>query len=295
MKWRAPLLAACVTVCLAAALAGAAAARGFDCVIEPYRVVEIRSPVEGLIEKIHVERGAVIRKGQPLVALESDVERSTMEAARFRAEMTGRIASARNRVEYATKKLERAHELHRQSFVSAQARDEAETEKRLAESELKDALENQELAKLEHRRAEDQLRLRSMRSPFNGYVVDRMLNPGDLAESGTGRKPILKIAQLDPLRVEVALPQEVYGRIKNGSVARVTPEGFDASYEARVTVVDRVIDAASGMFGVRLEIPNPKGELPGGLRCAVEFPGIKPAAAAGESPQAKPRQPQRSR
>lgn len=266
----APLLLVCI-----AAFSHSVQAKGFDCLIEPNQTIEVRSPVEGVIDKIHVERGAFVKKGQLLVELESDVERSTIETARFRSQMVGRIDSSRNRVEFARKKLERAQELHTQNFVAAQARDEAETEKRLADSELKDAIENQELARLEYRRAVDQLKLRTLRSPFDGYVVDRLLHPGDLAESGTGRKPILKLAQINPLRVEVILPQEAYGRVKLDSKVTVNPEGFDGQHTAQVTVVDKVIDAASGTFGVRLELANPKGTLPGGIRCAVEFPGVK--------------------
>lgn len=252
----------------------AVGAKDFDCLIEARQTVEVRSPVEGVIEAIHVDRGATVKKGQILVELASDVERSSMESAKFRAGMVGRIESARNRLEFAGRKLERAVELHNQKFVASQARDEAETEKRLADSELKDAIENQELGKLEHRRTADQLKLRSLRSPFDGYVVDRMLNPGDLAESGNGRKPILRLAQIDPLRVEVVLPQDVYGLVSLDSKVIVTPEGFGGRYAARVIVVDKIIDAASGTFRMRLELANLKGALPGGIRCGVVFPGI---------------------
>lgn len=271
-------LAACLVV-----LSQGVQAKGFDCLIEANQTIEVRSPVEGVIEKMHAERGAVVKKGQLLVELESDVERSNMESARYRSQMVGRIESSRNRVEFAGKKLERAQELHSQNFIAAQARDEAETEKRLAESELKDAIENQELARLEYRRAADQLKLRMLRSPFDGYVVDRMLQPGDLAESGSGRKPILKLAQINPLRVEVVLPQEAYGRVSTDSKVAVIADGFDGKHEARVTVVDKVIDAASGTFGVRLALANPNGTLPAGVRCTVEFPGVKsPPAPRGK-------------
>jgi len=46
------------------------------------------------------------------------------------------------------------------------------------------------------------------------------------------------------------------------------------SLGARVTVVDRVIDAASGTFGVRLALPNPDLKLPAGLKCRVKFAGV---------------------
>lgn len=44
-------------------------------------------------------------------------------------------------------------------------------------------------------------------------------------------------------------------------------------HRARVTVVDRVVDAASGTFGVRLALPNPGHRIPAGLKCKVRLPG----------------------
>jgi RND family efflux transporter MFP subunit len=256
-------------------LAAPAIAASFECLIEPMQVVEIRSPVEGLIDKIYVNRGDSVSRDQVLVELQSDVERSAVESSRFRAEMKGRITAAQDRLEFAKKKLSRWEDLLEQKYVSAQDRDQAETEKRLAEADLEQAQEERNLARLEYRHAVAQLKLRTLLSPFDGIVVDRMLNPGDLAESGTGRKPILRLAQLDPLRVEVVLPEGAYGKVHAGMTATVMPEGLEGRYTARVNVVDRVLDAASGTLGVRLELPNEQGTLPGGLRCQVEFPGLQ--------------------
>jgi len=251
-------------------------ADSFECLITPVQVVEIRSSVEGLIDKIYVQRGQAVKKGETLVQLDASVERSTMEAARYRTQMDGRIASARNRLAFATKKFERLDGLSKKQYVAAQARDEAETEKRLAESELQDAIESQELAKREYRRAVDTVNLRTLHSPFNGVVMDRAFNPGDLAEAGGGRKPILTLAKIDPLKVEVILPLDMYGRVKAGMTGLVTPERIGGAYPASVRVVDKVIDAASGTFGVRLEMPNHKQAIPGGIRCQIDFPALKP-------------------
>lgn len=267
---------ASATLALSVAAADAGAA-SFECLIEPWQVIEIRSPVEGLIDKITVQRGDPVKKGQLLVELKSNAERSAVETARYRAQMEGRIASARHRVDYATRKLQRSVDLQAENFIAAQARDDADAEKKVAQSELQDAIENQELAKLEHRRAGDLLDLRILHSPIDGIVVDRMLNVGDIAEAGTGRKAILKLAQIDPLRVEVVMPIHAYGKLKVGMPAEVVAEGFPLERTARVKVIDKVFDAASGTFGVRLELPNRNQELPAGLRCQVEFANIRAA------------------
>lgn len=257
------------------ALAGESALAGsFECLMEPQQVVEIRSPVEGVIDKVLVQRGDTVRKGQPLVELQSAVERSTAESARYRSQMEGAIAQSRNRLAYAVKKLSRANDLALQNYTSAEARDQAEAERHIADSELQAAIENRELAKIEHRRSLDLLNLRTMISPFNGVVVDRTLNPGDLAEAGAGRKPVLKIAQIDPLRVDVVFPASLFGQIKQGLKATIIPQGMTDRHTAFVKVVDKVIDAASATFVVRLELPNPTQSLPGGVRCRAEFESI---------------------
>lgn len=279
----------CAIVSMLMTLADIALAQtqSFECLIEPNQIVEIRSPVEGLIEKIHVKRGDTVKAGQVLVQLESTVEQSAAEMARYRSQMAGRIATAKNRLDYATKKADRSEDMHKQKFLSAQARDEAEAERRIAESELKDALENQELAKHDYQHNVHLMNRRTLRSPFNGVVVDRMLNPGDLAEAGTGRKAILKLAEVEPLRVEVVLPIAAHGKLRVGSRAEVMPEGLGGRHTARVTVVDSVLDSASATFGVRLELPNPRGSLPGGIRCRAEFPELKSAGTLVPRPQAK--------
>jgi RND family efflux transporter MFP subunit len=260
-------------------------ANPYECLIEASQVVEVRSPVEGLIERVHVKRGDRVRAGQVLVQLESAPEASALEMAKYRSAMEGRVASAKNRLEFASKKAARAQELKEQNFLTAQARDEAEAERRVAESELRDAVENRELARHEARHSADLLSRRTLRSPFNGVVVDRMLNPGDLAESGTGRKPIMKIAQVEPLRVEVVLPISAFGKIKVGSAAQVVPEAIGGRHPAKVLLVDSVFDSASGTFGVRLEIANPLGELPAGIRCQVEFTDAKGLPPRGPKPK----------
>jgi RND family efflux transporter MFP subunit len=247
----------------------------YDCLIEPNQTVDVRSSIEGVIQKVLVKRGDRVRTGQLLVQLESSAEFSAVQLARFRSEALGRVSSAENRLAYATKKLERSRQLQAQNFVTAQARDEAEAEQRITEAELREARENREMAAFEHKHALDLLNRRTLRSPFNGVVMDRMLNPGDLAEAGTGRKPILKLAQVEPLRVEVILPVSAYGKLKAGTSAEVTPEGLGGRYPANITVIDSVFDSASGTFGVRLELPNVAGKLPAGIRCRADFPALR--------------------
>ena len=274
------------------ALPALAVAADFDCVIEPKQVLEVRSPIEGLIERVNVDRGDLVRKGQELVILDTTVERAQAAIAKQRAEMDGALRSSESRVDFSSKKYERAQNLHGQSFLSAQARDEAATEKRLAESELREALDNRKLAQLELLRQLEIIRLKTIRSPISGVVIERMQHPGELAEAGVGRKPILKLAEIDTLHVEVLLPAAAYGKIRTGMEVEVLPEiPAGTSYVATVKVIDRLLDAASGTFGLRLELANKQHRLPAGIRCIARFATL----AADERTKAgiAPREPAR--
>jgi RND family efflux transporter MFP subunit len=272
---KAALAEALLSLALVAAAPGVARAGEFDCVIEPHRVIEIRAPLEGIIDKVDVDRGDSVRRGQELVVLDSAVDRASAAIARHRSVMEGALHSSQSRLEFSSAKLARAQNLQAQNFVSAQAREEALTEQRLAQSELLDAQDNRKLAELELARQMEIIRLKTIRSPFDGIVVERLLNPGEFAEAGVGRKPILKLAEVDVLNVEVLLPVEAYGQVKQGMAVDVQPEiPVGARYTARVRVIDGLVDAASGTFGVRLELPNPQRRMPAGIRCKAFFSAI---------------------
>jgi multidrug efflux pump subunit AcrA (membrane-fusion protein) len=150
----------------------------------------------------------------------------------------------------------------------------------LAQAELQLAKENREMAKLEYQQQSSLLNLRTLRSPFNGVVVNQALYPGETVEPGGAKKGILKLAQLDPLRVHVILPFAVFGKVKPGMSVDVTPEApVGGRYPGQVKIIDKVVDAASGTFGVFLEIANPKLEVPAGVKCRADFPITAEAVA----------------
>jgi RND family efflux transporter MFP subunit len=243
----------------------------YDCLIEARQQVDVRSSAEGVIESVHVRRGDIIKKGQLLARLASGPESAALDLARSRASMEGELKAADARVEITRKKWERADELHKRSFVSANAKDEAEAEYRLALEQARAVREGRKLAELEVKRSEEVLQQRSIYSPVNGVVVALLLNPGELASSNQ-KDPILRLVEIDPLNVELVLPLSQFGKIKVGQRARVQPEQpVGGSHGATVEIVDPTLDAASGTFGVRLRLPNPGGRIPAGVKCRVTF------------------------
>jgi RND family efflux transporter MFP subunit len=219
----------------------AAAADEFDGMIYPNEIVKLSSQVAGILEEVSVERGDVVKAGQPVAKLKSGLEKVGVELA---------TAS----VEYQKRKIERNAELVRKKLISAQENDDLEGDLKKGELLLREMGEK--------------LKMRTIHATVDGVVTERLMAPGDYV----GETPILKIASLDPLKVEVIIGARRYGTIRKGMRAEIRPESpVGGAYIGKVAIVDKVIDPASSTFGVRIELGNPGLRLPSGLKCRVRF------------------------
>jgi RND family efflux transporter MFP subunit len=243
-------------------------AHSFDCMVMPNEVIEIGSAITGLIEEILVERGDYVEAGQTVARLESTVEQAAVRVAEARAHRRGELESSRVSLELGQKRRQRAVDLYRRDSLSLDAQEEVETGASLAALELEQARENLRIASLQLDQAIAFLERHTIRSPISGFVTERLMAPGEIVDEET----MLRIAQIDPLRVEVILPSQLFGRIRPGDRAEIVPEPpLDQARDAEVAIVDPLIDGPSGTFGARLLLPNPDHGLPAGLRCQVRF------------------------
>ncbi len=212
------------------------------CLIEPYMVSELGSSTAGVVEKIQVQRGDTVKKGQVLVVLNSNVDESTLALRRAEAAYLSRV-SGRNA------------ELFKRNLLPAGDYDEITSKSRQAQLqvELQQAILNE----------------RNIKSPFDGVVAERYAGPGDRVNDNK----ILKLAQIDPLLVKVVVPEGLYGQLKQDATAEVSVNAAISSkpLQAKVWRIDKVMDAASGTFTVLLKVENKNNEIPAGIRCSVTF------------------------
>lgn len=253
-----------------------------DCIIEPHMVVEISTSVEGVVETISVDRGDVVEKGQILVILESGVEKASVELARLRAQEDAEILLGQARVEFEEREKSRTDELSSSKLVSQHAKDEADYEASRAKLELRQARQSRKRAEHELVRAIEVLNRRTIRSPIDGVVIQRVASPG---EGISEEEEILRLAQVDPLNVELIVPAAEFGRLRPGMRLAVRlGQPVNDVYIAEVVIVDPIIDASSGTFGVRALLPNQDMRLPAGLSCTAEIiAGEDQTAASGQN------------
>jgi RND family efflux transporter MFP subunit len=276
-------LFACVAAAASVALSAAQAAPAtpvLGCLIEAERVTDIGSPVVGVVSQVNVERGDRVSKGQVLAVLRANVERASLNVASSRADSTAEMQAAQTNAKFARDKLVRTEGLFREQFVSEQAVHQARAEADVAEQRLSLVRDQRQVSQQERGVAAAQLSQRVIRSPMDGVVAERFVTAGERVDD----KPLMRIAKMDPLRVQLVVPVAMYLQVQTGAMAHVLPDLPGAKpLTAKVTMIDKVIDAASNTFRVHLELPNAQGELPAGLRCKASF-GDKPAGSSVVSP-----------
>jgi RND family efflux transporter MFP subunit len=265
--------------------APAAADAELDCLVKPEMYVEVSSPVISVLEEMLVETGDVVEKGQPLARLEASVEMARVKLAQLQADSTSEIENRKEQYRYAKQYYRRMQELLAQNSVSQYETDKAQTELALAQIELNRARENRRIAQVNLELARSQLALRTIVSPIDGVVVDRYAMVGESVEG----RSIMKLAKVDPLKVELIAPTEYFGLVSPGMKVDIFPEQpANEVFTATVTIVDQLIDPASGSFTVRMELPNPDDRLVGGVNCLARFDFETPSPALGDVYSALP-------
>ncbi len=250
-----------------------------DCLIEPWVVSDVGSPVQGILDKLLVDRGETVKMGQPVAELESGVEAAAVALAAARADTQSEIQAREAELQLAKLEKARLDDLFAQKMITTQQRDESTARFRIATAALVQAREALKVQQLELLRTQRQYARRTLKSPVDGVVVSRSAFAGEFVYDN----PVMTIAALDPLRVEVMLPARLFGSIHVGDQAQLYPEiTGDSALISTVDVVDATLDSRSGTFGVRLVLPNPEYQIPAGQRCTIAFEPSVGAARLNE-------------
>lgn len=269
-RCRAFLLAAIAAAALARAGAAAPETLEITAFTTPFRTLEIASETRGILTEVHVEEGQPVRQGDILVELKADVLRAQL------AVNEARVASAELRVEAArftfqtrTSEYERIRGLHAEDVVAVDEHDRAKLEMDLA----KLSVENASAEKLVHELnvARDKALIEQMliRAPMDGLIHRVLKRPGEAAEEN---RPVLVMVAIDPLFVIAYAPIRAGGRVEAGMEATLyLEEAPETPLACTVSVADRVGDAASGTYRVKLLLPNPERAITAGAKGRLVF------------------------
>ena len=249
-------------------------------IARPQKLAVMSALVAGRILTIHQEEGAAVTAGDRLVSLDDRLEQAQVDASRLEAERTGGILRAEQAFKIAERRLQRLEQAALKNAAAGFEIEEAKSLTEQARAEHTAALETRALAAANLKLEEEQLRRGTICAPFDGVVVQIHQKAGTTVDPTL---PIVTIASLETLEVEMYVPVERYGTLKVGGQAQlISSAPVSREIAASVRSVSPVIDSASNTFRCVMVINNSELKLPAGFSVVLnksEQPAATPIAS----------------
>ncbi len=239
--------------------------------IKPLRSVKVFSKIPGkIIEKIYVEKGAIVKKGDPIATLERDVIDAQLNEAR------AGIASAKANLGQVAANLSvlsgdkiRMENLYREKAIARQKLDHLHAQYKAME-------ENQNLAHAQIKRAEaivKQLKVLSQNhiivAPVDGIVVNRFVDPGSMSSQGI---PLVQIADESRVKIITTVTEKYFPHVRSGMRANIRIDAFpDKEFEGVVSLISPFLDPATRTGEIEIHISNNDGYLKAGMFARVKM------------------------
>lgn len=227
-----------------------------ELVVASGRIRAIRESVvgaesAGIVESVGVAEGDSVKAGQLLGRLrpgETDARLAQSLASTRAAETT--LRGEESLLEAAQRELKRARELAERRLVPIAELDDAESAERLQRAKTESARARLEEAQAEVARVRPEFGKREVRAPFDGVVIERLVQPGTAVTSSTGW---FAIAEMSATEIYVETDENNLGRLEVGqSAIAVAPAYPDKPFEAQLTQVGPNVDSERGVVGLRL-------------------------------------------
>nr|WP_309502566.1 efflux RND transporter periplasmic adaptor subunit [uncultured Roseovarius sp.] len=238
-----------------------------ECLVQANEVARVGAAESGVLSKLHVERSNRVNKGQVMAELEASEEDSQVELARLRVSSDIAVRLAQRKAETAELNARRLTILVERKLVPDAEQEAAILAAQSARLEEEEAIYQMKIAEVQLKAALAARERKRVRAPFDGVVTDTLMSVGELYNE---QAPIIVLAQIDPLHVEAYLPAARRAELEIGQTAEITLETGGA-ITGVIKVIDPVLDAATGTFGLQLDVANPDGTILAGQSCSLRF------------------------
>ena len=208
--------------------------------------VTVACHITGIIDVIHVDRGSVVTKGQPL---------ATLHMGEFDAD----VHQTKESMELAKAQLDRTKSLSSQNVISKADLDTARAQYNVAVANWERAKAIREYAVI--------------RAPFNGVVAEKYARVGQKVTE-TGAQPLFKIVATEPLLARIYVKEQDLLKVKKGDKVEVIPDNFpSAKTSGSVQFISPNVDPASGTFQVVVAVHREPAQtvLRPGIAVKVHF------------------------
>lgn len=204
--------------------------------------VTIRPEVAGRISEFGFREGQRVAKGATLIRFDTSVQRAELDQAE------ANLGLSKSR-------LERSRDLFTKGFISAQARDEAESNFKVAQATYD--LSQARLTKLE------------IKAPFSGIVGLRTVSVGDYVKDG---QDIVNLEEIDPLKVDFRIPEIYLKQVAVGQALQITLDAFaNQTFQGKVFAINPLVDTNGRSIVIRAMVKNTEARLRPGMFARVRL------------------------
>lgn len=248
-----------------------AQAQEFTGVVFPHRDLTLSVSNAGVLHRVNVEVGEVVKQGQPLLELEANLQRLEVDRRKVVMDDTSELRS----VEQRQKILDQLYADGRRLFESSGSISREELMKLRIESLALAGRGEQIRAekrreRLEHAIAAQEYQLRSLLAPIDGVVTDLRVDVGEWASPG---EPVIRLVDTAVVELRINITQAAARQIEVGANLPVFIDDpwFDAPIQGDVVFVSPVADAASGLIDVRVRFDNDAGLVRPGVKGRIRL------------------------
>jgi membrane fusion protein, multidrug efflux system len=211
--------------------------------IEAVHGVMVSADLPGTVARINFDSGKAVREGEILVELDTRQERA-------------QLASLEAQRDLARVNFGRMQELVNAGVISRMDYDQATAQQKATEANV-----------AEIRATIDR---KTIRAPFSGILGIRKVNLGQYLPAGS---PVVSNQSLNPIYVNVGVPQQSAAQVHVGRNLRVTTEDVaEKVFAGSVTAIDSEVDPTTRNIQVQATLSNPEGKLRPGMFVQVEMP-----------------------
>ncbi len=255
----------------------------------PYQEIEVHAKVAGYVRKINVDIGDRVHTGEVLATLEipeltaqvegadAGIRHSQEEIVRAKNEVSR--AEANHAALHAACLRLRQASAARPGLIAQQELDDSEAKDRESEAQVdvakaavSAAQEQLEVSRANHRQYSSLSEYSRIIAPFDGVVTWRYVDTGALVQAGTSNsnsQPVVRIAEVNMLRLRVPVPESIAPEIRIGSPANITVQATGEQFDGKVSRQTDALDRATRTMQVEIDIPNKGYKLSPGMYANV--------------------------
>lgn len=242
--------------------------------VVPSKQVLLVAPLDGILAKINVQKGAVVAEGDALALMDDEIQKLVVEAAELRAQSQAAINVAELAVEDARLDMVRAEELLEKKAISELEYQKKVTMHKTRLAEVVAAKEQGMLAAANLKLEQAKLRKHNLLAPFNGTVVE-IFTEEDATLARNDK--VFALAQLSELEARINLPntKALYGHMKTqvGKKFRMMADSpVNREITATLKNVRDIIDSGSATFLCEFTIANEDLRMPAGFSVDLIWP-----------------------